>query len=588
MLIGQNENYISQREFSRYFEDRRLLNPEDLPRNDGSNGARALAFEASKVDPASDTVLHTEAEWEALYDLFADRYGAHPDRGLEVRGADGRLTALGQALSKIDRFSDRGEKFWERSDVLRVRVKGLPQHVDPGQLRSGGIEGDFETTMWFGGPNSETLGDVVLQGAEWSVQHRGETEVYISGNNSLWDESPTWRVEVDDANVLPIESGKENLKLAQNNRDPLSGVRRMLSRELYQLAGVTIGRARPAEVSLQFGSNLSFQGHRTLLEPPESTVRRAFPFNDDGNLYELNWTNNGPADLTDRPNESTQDLLNRKRDIYDLKGSNDRDPETNNRKDLALLVDRLNADPRDPSYAKNLEEVLDVKGWLRALSVSVLTGNWDGFVDTASNGYLYNSGHDGDDSFMEKPYFTFIPNDTDNSLGSSPRRDGEVRNFAYADMFHPQDHMPGGPKMPMIEQILTVPEFRDYYVEFTRRFMDQVFNPSTIDALIGTQNNGTGNTGFWPQIRDSVYREGNFSDPPRTKRWHSNDAVFKHGVNHQELDEGWRVLFGIKHHVNMAHGHFGRMIDRYQPADPGRQWQDSDFPIGTPTPVKVG
>ena len=108
---------------------------------------------------------------------------------------------------------------------------------------------------------------------------------------------------------------------------------------------------------------------------------------------------------------------------YRLK-TNEDDPAANTYDDLAALIRVINGMGLpsgafgSDSYRDALEQILDVKAFLRWAAANALLGSWDNDSATPANYYIYNSGpRDAPKKFLDAPYFTFIPWDYDNSLG---------------------------------------------------------------------------------------------------------------------------------------------------------------------------
>ncbi|HIL58421.1 MAG TPA: hypothetical protein EYG39_11005, partial [Rhodothermales bacterium] len=143
--------------------------------------------------------------------------------------------------------------------------------------------------------------------------------------------------------------------------------------------------------------------------------------------------------------------------------------------ELAAFIAALNLTPLS-QLPDVIEEHLDVNGYLRALAVDVLMGNWDGYAYNQNNFYLYYD--------PEMGRFRYLPYDLDNTFGI----DFLGRDWGTRDVYDwPQGSANGAPPRPLAKRLLQVQEYRDRFTFYLRRAMEDAYTSGTlyprIDAL---------------------------------------------------------------------------------------------------------
>ncbi|MEM6326231.1 MAG: CotH kinase family protein [Bacteroidota bacterium] len=178
-----------------------------------------------------------------------------------------------------------------------------------------------------------------------------------------------------------------------------------------------------------------------------------------------------PADLDDLGSnpQTYRDLAPFGRPVYELvQGDGDHS-------DLVPLIEALNRPPLS-ALPDAIEEHLDVNGYLRALAVDVLIGNWDGYAYNQNNFYLYLDPEIG--------RFRYLPFDLDNTLGI----DFLGRDWGTRNVYDwPRGTATGDPPRPLAKRLLQVPDYRDRFTFYLRRTMEETFTSGDltprIDAL---------------------------------------------------------------------------------------------------------
>jgi len=208
---------------------------------------------------------------------------------------------------------------------------------------------------------------------------------------------------------------------------------------------------------------------------------------DDGNLYEcrppgcsLAWEGSSKEDYV------VTDAVTGKQTGLVL-ATNEEDPALNDYADLTHFLDVLNNTP-DDEFEAELPEVFHVDTFLRWLAVAVVISDYDSYLGSADNFFLYRR--------PDTERFVFIPWDLDRSYGvpygveSSPCYD----NPAHGAFDPPWCSFEccGLIDRPLAERILAAPSFKAAYVGYVRQVVDQYLTPAKqekwiqeFDGLIG-------------------------------------------------------------------------------------------------------
>ncbi|HEX3202165.1 MAG TPA: CotH kinase family protein, partial [Actinomycetes bacterium] len=289
--------------------------------------------------------------------------------------------------------------------------------------------------------------------------------------------------------------------------------------------------------------------------------------NDEGNLYKAACGQLGCATLErrvgpDGRDDGRQYIAGRGQDqTYRLMTNKD-DPAANTYEDLARLirvVDGVGLDGGEgrfdtAAFRRSVEEVLNVRAFLRWAGVNVLVGSWDNYFATPSNYFLYNSGRRGDErGFMASPYFTFIPWDYDNSFGidffDTRWQDTDLVDWAASTASYGRRNSGGRlSRIPLVQHLLRNRDFLRYYLDHVEFLLDTELNPDAVATLIGAGG------GLWDRVSQPAYLE---SDTPHgspfTGRQFTNHEVYRSNALQQELRRGEETAQGIVHYVRMRH-----------------------------------
>jgi len=250
--------------------------------------------------------------------------------------------------------------------------------------------------------------------------------------------------------------GVEKINLNGEHNDP-SISRAYISWFIFRSCGIPASRSNHVELYI----NEEYKGLYLNVEHiDDEFVDKRFG-NDDGNLYKCLW----PANLD--YHGTTPEIYkfeNNGRRAYELK----RNIEEDDYSDLANFIDILNnTDPEELNDKLNM--VFNVNTYLKNMAVEVLVGHWDAYSYNKNNYYLYNNEGTGK--------FEFIPYDTDNTFGIS----WSDEDFSSRDIYNWSSSWE---PRPLMVNILENDVFRDRYSFYMKKFLEDVYNPDTLNPMI--------------------------------------------------------------------------------------------------------
>lgn len=528
---------------------------------------RDLAAQANETAGRGDSALRTRAEFGALYDLLLARQGGAEGAGgaLVLLDARGRPTEAGGLYGAyLASAEDKGEFF--AHPMYHVAVTGWPPGVltaDEVTLAPPGALLTVRKSTPAGPPASGTT-----QESPATMLATQSFSLVNSGNLTAHAPKRSWKVDFEVGGSADRLHGMERVNLKAMYNDP-SQMREAIAWRLLDRAGVPAAHHTYATFSL----NDRYMGLFSVIEQVDKKfLKDRFGRNDRGNLYKAYCGEIGCATLEHRPDLGGRDdgrqyfapgsrLDDR---TYRLK-TNEDDPSLNTYDDLAVLVRAVNGigvpgDFASDAFRAAAESVLNVRAFLRWAGANVLLGSWDNYFATPSNYYLYNSGPAGDErGFMDRPYFTFVPWDYDNSSGidffATPWQYTDLLDWpAMTRSYCRTTRAPHSEsRIPLFTNLLRHPDFCQYYLDHLEHLLDTEFSPERVAALIGAE--GSGRTdGLWQRVSAAAYGE---SDSPHgqpfTGRQFSNDEVYRAGYRQWELSRGSQFTYGIYHYTRMRY-----------------------------------
>ena len=537
------------------FKDRAVV-IGDLP----GGTARDFAEQVNRTQGPGDGVLTRKAELSALFDLLRNQAGAPGDDLPLVDGA-GRSSAAGEAITHYEAAAlDKPHVFSE--PMYLVHVTGWPHDRFTPEKPMTAPQG-ARLSVWRTDPHDARHipppgnGGVLFSTASFSLMN--------SGNRTLRAPKRSWKVEMesdDPGHDELLGMHRFNLKAMYN--DP-SQMREALAWSLFARAGVPASQHTFAKLAFD---DIYFGLFSLIEQVDKQFLQDHFGANHKGNLYKAYCGDIGCATLEHRVGEGGDDSGRQYAGkdpgnlTYRLKGNSD-DPAANTFDDLAQFVRVINGvglpggDKRfdTDAFRRSVEGIFNVRAFLRWAALNLLIGSWDNYFATPANYYLYNSGLDGKaDGFMDKPYFTFIPWDYDNSFGI----DYFDTDWQYTDILDwPSNtgsycakggHPDARSRIPLVQNLVSNTEFRRYYLDALEQLLATEFTPDAIDARM----RGSAGAPLWPRVAQAAYLESTTPDgAPFTGRQFANHEVYLAADQQYELRRGDTHVAGIIHYVRM-------------------------------------
>lgn len=253
-----------------------------------------------------------------------------------------------------------------------------------------------------------------------------------------------------------------------------------------------------------------------LKERSEISTEIGTKFNGNkGNLWKCCWSSsNGPSMATDYDiyrsfgvEEIYLDESQSMRYDYDLKTN--KDDFYSARDELIGFIKELNELSTEDEIKKFYEEKMDVDLFLKTYACNVVLGMDDDYWCNKNNFYFY---------FDKKGKCYFIPYDYDNILGTN------CFKFSDTATRNPLDWNVSGYDTPLVEKLLSVPEYKEKYAEYLLELSDESsFVNGSQDEIARLQS----------LVRDSIYsKDLTYSDtsPEITDdvaSWCSNSGKYK-------------------------------------------------------------
>lgn len=308
--------------------------------------------------------------------------------------------------------------------------------------------------------------------------------VRIKGNSSRNAKRLSIKISTDEY-INQHFQGLKTFNLNGEHNDP-SLMREYLACYVMNKAGNSANRAGLVKLYI----NGVYYGLRGNIEHVNKKFVETHLGNNQGNLYKCSW----PAELTWMGSDQNayKNLINPSplnERAYELKTNESADDYS----DLVNFIRVINLSPTD-SFNIKIEQVFEVKAYLRTLATEILIGHWDNYFANKNNYFLYQN--------TSTKKFTYIPYDMDNSFGIQwgyPNIDTRnVNNWGNL----------GASSSPLTHKILAVPQFRAYFNRQLKNLCDSVFNSSlfdVIDTLKASMDDAVKTDSFYTQNWESDY-----------------------------------------------------------------------------------
>jgi len=244
--------------------------------------------------------------------------------------------------------------------------------------------------------------------------------------------------------------GFKKLSVCNNNNDN-SFLHEKLATDLFRQAGVHSAHTAFYRLFVDHGEGSVYMGLYTIVEVIEDTFLEDQFGSRSGNCYK-------PEGQS--ASFGTDSILH---EVFEKK--------TNKKKEDWKDVEHLNkillsnARTKNPEkWKRKLETAFDVHAFVKWLAVNTTIQNWDTYGQMAHNYYLYNDPATGQ--------LVWIPWDNNEALSSRGR--GGM-SFSMKEV---------GDQWPLIKYILEQDEYRKWYNEEIKNFVDKVLIPAKVNAKI--------------------------------------------------------------------------------------------------------
>lgn len=317
---------------------------------------------------------------------------------------------------------------------------------------SGGGPGQFseETPMY-------VPCQVFHEGIQWynvGIRYKGNSSLsttYRTGNGKK-----PLRLEFDE-----FEDDYEGLKnqrfygfkelSVSNNFDDQSMMREKMANELYREFGVPAPHAAYYEIHIDYGEGSVYFGLYTIVEVVFNTMLEKQFGSETGNCYKPD----GDGAKFSTSGFTTEDFEKKT------------NKETSTWSDIEELYDALQADTRTSNTSQwmaDLEQSLDVDGFLKWLAANTTMQNWDTYGRMTHNYYLY---HDPADDLIK-----WIP--WDNNEAFQEGKQGGGLSFEFSEVT--------APEWPLIGYLMANDTYRGKFDTYVKDFSENIFEPTRMEA----------------------------------------------------------------------------------------------------------
>lgn len=231
-----------------------------------------------------------------------------------------------------------------------------------------------------------------------------------------------------------------------NNYNDVSLMREKVAADLFREMGLISAKTSFCIVYLDCGNGPQYYGVYTLLEEMDDTVIETQLGYDSGNLYKPD----GVAATFSAGTFNEEEME---------KKSNEEEADYT---DVRALYDIINSSKRSTNleeWKKELESVFNVDVFMKWLATNTVMQNWDTYGKMTHNYYLY--------CIPETSQLNWIPWDNNESMKEG--KQGGAFSLSLSEVTD---------KWPLIRYIIDVDEYRQIYISYMNKFVDEVFLPS--------------------------------------------------------------------------------------------------------------
>lgn len=260
--------------------------------------------------------------------------------------------------------------------------------------------------------------------------------------------------------------GFKQLNLNNNFSDP-SLMHDKVAADLFREFGLAAAQTAFCIVNIDYGEGSQFFGVYTLVEEMDDTGIEEQFGDDSGNLYkpEGKGANFSEGSYNDEEME---------------KKNNEEEADYS---DVMALYEIINSDERKTNYTSwklNLEEVINIEGFLKWLAANTVIQNWDTYGNSHHNYYLYNVPDTGQ--------LNWIPWDNNEAFVSG-KKDKASLSIELDEVSN---------QWPLIRYIIDDAEYKMIYDGYLKQFVDEVFVP---EKMIKSYNE------YFEMIKEYAYAE---------------------------------------------------------------------------------
>ena len=289
------------------------------------------------------------------------------------------------------------------------------------------------------------------------------------GNSQRGSKKNPWKLSFNEFVQGRKLHGIEKMNLASESTDP-SMARESLAYEIMRSMGVAAGRTNYVWLTINDGTKV--KGVYNNVEQVDENFVKAWFDNKDGDLYKCRWKDDGAKLLWKSPGDAaTYEAM----EDYEEKN-------TGNFQRLADFIDFVcNSDTA--TFNDGIKDWINVDSFLRAQSVDMYLGQWDGLWIFPNNYYLYW------DTEIER--FEYIPWDLDHSMGMDYwiipfffGTDWARKSFNGWGNGSTASQPGGGNGPPLIRRLLDIPEYEDRLAFYEKELASQFAHPATLASSI--------------------------------------------------------------------------------------------------------
>lgn len=391
-----------------------------------------------------------EGTW-CIASLIADGRGKMRRVFRKTDTVCGTLTPTPVLISRVctePRKEDETATFWDAQSVHVIHLTFSAK--DWQTLKERELRGQFAK-------------EYVKADFEWNGKSLRDVGVRLKGNSSLMAGSRDGRfpLKIDfDRFEDQLFLGMKKLNLSNNFKDP-SAMREYLAYELFRKSGLCAGRS--AFVRLQVTVEGAFKkrsfGLYTAVEQVDGAFLHRWFGNAEGTLFKPEVFGDDPLRYrSDRPEDYAR---------CELKYG-----EIHPDYDKLIRFAKLAHIAPPEEFAREITDVLNVDTFLKFLAVNALLANYDSYIGTGHNFYLYYDAPDGK--------WVFIPWDLNEAFGMFTPHGYNPRTCASVSVLKPV----AMGRRALVEQILGVERWRKAYEGYVGKLLLGVFKDNPLVARV--------------------------------------------------------------------------------------------------------